>query len=370
MQEINALGVSFFITYLGLTILIRVAGINPVFEKSHLKISGEVISPRMGGVGIILGFLLTFSLLIYEFNNSAVLYFALAIFLQLIIGLKKELIGISNASFFWGQFFVASVIVVLGGFRITNLGGFFGVVAIPELLSVILSYITVFGIVALFNFTKGMDEIAAITTLFSMLFFGIYFFINGEKIFTLIGLAMVGCLAAYLIYKFGNLNEFLGFSGLLFMGIVNAGMVLKFIAYAPTALYSIQSKVAVVVAILIIPILNAGWNCLNYFFQKKSTHKSSRKNLQSLIIDKGFCQKKILVAYFIVGLFFISFALLLDRLINPSFSLAIVLSAAFVILGWLYKTKRNNLIIASKQLEIKEVVVNEEKRREYMTINS
>ena len=367
MYEILPFVVSFVVTYLSLMALIRVTELSPIFSNTQLKRSDEVINPRMGGIGIFLGLALTFSLVIYEMNNIAVVCFAIAILLQVIIGIKKEMRGISAASFFWGQFIIASILIVFGGFKITNLNGFLGIGVLSELQSILLSYIVIISISTIFNFAKGMDEIATMVSLLSMSFFSIFFFINGEQVFAMFSLTMAGCLSAYLIYKYRHTNEFLGYPGLLLIGIINAGIVLKFISVVPAALFPVQSALVIVVAILLIPILNSVRIVLNRIFRGKNNFISDGKQLHHLLLDKGFSQKQSIVCYFVVGLFFILLALILDRFLNPTYVLLIVFSVAFTILGWLQSTKRNNLVIVSKQKDIKvesEKITVEEKRRD------
>ena len=105
--------------------------------------------------------------------------------------------------------------------------GFFGFHEVPEIFSLLISYLSIIVIINSFNLIDGVDGLAGTLGLCHLIF-GIYFLQQALSLFVL-AFSLCGSLMAFLIFNFHPAKIFMGDSGSLMIGLVNAILVMKFI---------------------------------------------------------------------------------------------------------------------------------------------
>jgi len=122
----------------------------------------------------------------------------------------------------------ASILIHLGGIRLDSMHGLFGFEQLPEGFALALSYLTIIVVINSFNLIDGVDGLATSLGILTMLIFGTYFFAIGYQAYSLLAFALTGSLVAFLIFNHHPAKIFMGDSGSLMIGLVNAILVIKF----------------------------------------------------------------------------------------------------------------------------------------------
>jgi hypothetical protein len=148
------------------------------------------------------------------------------------LGLKDDILVISPIKKFIGQVLAAFIIIYYGNIQIRSMNGFLGVYQLPEMFSLLLTYFAVIVVINSFNLIDGVDGLAGSLGLLSTTIFGIYFLRVGMPSYAVLAFSLAGSLLAFLIFNFQPAKIFMGDTGSLLVGTVNAILVVKFINVA------------------------------------------------------------------------------------------------------------------------------------------
>lgn len=336
--------VSFIITFLAIPIVLQIAEAKKLYDiPDERKLHNRPIA-SLGGVGIFAGFILA-SLLSIQSQNTADLQSFFAFFAAAIVifflGLKDDLMVLSASKKFIGQILAASIIIHLGGVRLDSMYGLFGIDQLPEAFGLALSYLTIIVIINSSNLIDGIDGLAASLGILTMLVFGAYFFAINYQAYALMAFAMAGSLGAFMIFNHHPAKIFMGDSGSLMIGMVNAILVIKFInvAHEPLVAIPITASVAIGFSILIVPLLDTlrvfGVRILN----GKSPFTPDRNHLHHLLLDRGLSHPAVTFTCVAINVGFIVFAWF-TRSLGTTWVLSIMLALAFSGLAFLYYYRR------------------------------
>src|ERR1700761_515252 len=290
-----SIAISFTITFLAIPAVINVAEMKKLFDiPDARKVHHAPITP-LGGLGIFAGFVFG-CLLTLHFNETADLqYFMAAAFVIFFLGLKDDILVISPVKKFIGQVLAAFIIVYYGGIQIRSMHGFLGIYQLPEMFSLLLTYFAVIVVINSFNLIDGVDGLAGSLGLLSTVVFGIYFLKINMLPYSVLAFSLSGSLLAFLICNFQPAKIFMGDTGSLLLGTINAILVIKFINVANTSDVSlpIPASPAVGFTILMIPLLDT----LRVFgiriLHRRSPFSPDRNHIHHLLLDRGFSHKAI-----------------------------------------------------------------------------
>jgi UDP-N-acetylmuramyl pentapeptide phosphotransferase/UDP-N-acetylglucosamine-1-phosphate transferase len=333
--------VSFIITFLAIPIVLQIAEEKKLFDVPDERKIHKTPVPSLGGVGIFGGFLLASLLSISSKQNSEFQYFFAAAVIIFFLGLKDDLVVLSASKKFVGQVVAASILIHLGGIRITGMHGLFGFNDISEGVSIALSYLTIIVVINSFNLIDGVDGLAGTLGLVTMFFFGVYFFAIQMPAYSLLAFAMAGSLLAFLIFNHHPAKIFMGDSGSLMIGLVNSILVIKFITVADSPLIAVpvESSVVVGMAILIIPLVDTLRVFSIRIFKGNSPFTPDRNHVHHLLLERGFKHPGITFFCVFLNILFIAVAFL-GRSLGPTYLLLIILAMSFSGLGLLFFYKR------------------------------
>lgn len=258
---------------------------------------------RLGGVAIVLGFLIAFL-----FNRSLVfdgpkIGILIAGILILIFGLLDDYFNF----FAWPQFIfqtLVAVLVLFFGFHLDFLTNPFGQAfnlntinfeIFGQSLSLWGSLIIIGWVLLImnaFNWLDGVDGLAGgVGTIgFLALFILSVSNLVNQPPLGIMSLMMAGALIGFLIINFpwrGNSNLMMGTAGSMFAGFMLAAL-------------SILSgaKIMTTFLVLSLPIFDALWVIWSRFKDKKSIFKKDRRHLHYRLQKSGFSQRKILLFYY------------------------------------------------------------------------
>jgi len=225
-----------------------------------------------------------------------------------------------------------------------------GIGKLPEVISYLLSYITIIVVVNAYNLIDGVDGLAGSLGIMTMCIFGTYFFLAEMPAYSLLAFALAGSLMAFLVFNFHPAKIFMGDSGSLLIGLVNAILVIKFITVADAgpAKLPLSSAAAIGFSILIVPLLDT----LRVFSMRiakgRSPFSPDRNHIHHLLLDKGLNHRYVTFSCVGLNLSFIAMAYF-GRSLGPTTLIFLMAAISFALIGSLmfFKKPSATLVIAS-----------------------
>ena len=114
-----------------------------------------------------------------------------------------------------GQIMAASLVIFLFDLRIKTFYGLFGIYELPDIVSYLITYLTIIVITNSFNLIDGLDGLAGTIAIVAFCAFGIWFFLVGDRIFSILAFSMLGAIFAFLIFNWEPSEVFMGDTGAL-----------------------------------------------------------------------------------------------------------------------------------------------------------
>ena len=344
--------VSFIITFLAIPVVMQAAEQKKLYDiPDERKVHTRLVA-SLGGIGIFGGFLLASLLSIQVYLNPEFQYFFASAIVIFFLGLKDDIMILSATKKFIGQLIAASILIHLGGIRLDSMHGFLGFEQVPEGFGLALSYLTIIVVINSFNLIDGVDGLASSLGILTMLVFGSYFFVIDYQAYALLAFSLAGSLVAFIIFNHHPAKIFMGDSGSLMIGLVNAILVIKFInvANAPFVVVPVSSAVAIGFAILIVPLLDTlrvfGIRIIN----GRSPFTPDRNHVHHLLLDRGMGHAAVTFTCVGINIAFILLAWF-GRSLGPNYLILIMLTLAFSGLGLLYYGKRGRVMVIAKRMD-------------------
>jgi UDP-GlcNAc:undecaprenyl-phosphate/decaprenyl-phosphate GlcNAc-1-phosphate transferase len=344
--------VSFIITFLAIPVILQVAEQKKLYDiPDERKVHTRLVA-SLGGVGIFGGFILASLLSVQGYMNPEFQYFFAAAVVIFFLGLKDDLMILSATKKFIGQIIAASILIHLGGIRLDSMYGLFGFDQLPESFGLALSYLTIIVVINSFNLIDGVDGLAASLGILTMLVFGTYFFSVEYQAYALLAFSMAGSLVAFLIFNHHPAKIFMGDSGSLMIGLINAILVIKFInvAHTPFVAVPLSASVAIGFAILIVPLLDTLRVFAIRILNGKSPFTPDRNHVHHLLLDRGLSHAAVTFTCVGINVGFIMLAWF-GKSLGTTTLLLIMLTAAFsgIALLYYYKRPRPIMVIAKNE---------------------
>lgn len=342
--------VSFVITFLAIPVVIQVAEQKKLYDiPDERKVHTRLVA-SLGGVAIFSGFLLAVLLSIQGQLNPEFQYFFAASLVIFFLGFKDDIMILSATKKFIGQIIAASILIHLGGIRLESMHGLLGFNELPEGFSLALSYLTIIVVINSFNLIDGIDGLAASLGILTMLVFGAYFFAIDYQAYALLAFSMAGSLVAFIIFNHHPAKIFMGDSGSLMIGLINAILVIKFINVADTPFvnFPVTSAVAMGFAILIVPLLDTLRVFSIRIIKGRSPFTPDRNHVHHLLLDTGMGHAAVTLTCVGINIGFILLAWF-GRSLGPNYLLLSLLVLSFSGLGLLYYGKARRRMRISKR---------------------
>jgi len=275
--------------------------------------------PRLGGLAIISGFLVSTLYLIISLSiENSLNPFSMDSYLYKSIGLLIGIIILGIFCFFddWkgisplvkllGQIISAIIVVSFGLQMDTIVVSHFNTIIDSNLLLKIITVIWIVAITNAINLIDGLDGLSAgigVISCFSLL---MIFALNNSPLISIILItALGGALTGFLPFNFNPAKIFMGDTGSNFLGFSLS--VISIIGTAKT--YTAIVLIAPIL-VLALPIFDTSFAIIRRVISQKSIKaifKADRGHLHHKLIDKGYTQKQaVLILYAIsatLGLF-------------------------------------------------------------------
>ena len=280
------------ITLLSIPSIIYVARIRNLYDdSSFLRKKHNADISCLGGVGIFAGF--TITVLLFGLTTKAipVNYLLASCILLFIMGIKDDLLGVNPGTKLVIQLIAALILVIPGNIRISSLYGFLGVYDIPYFAGVALTVLTIIFIINAFNLIDGIDGLAAtIGIIVNGVFSGLFIYIGQYELAT-IPLAVTGAIIGFIKFNITPAKIFMGDTGAFLIGLISVVMAITFIEtnkISGNDAPGILSAPVIVIAILIIPIVDASRVFVLRIAKGDSPFKADRNHIHHRLLKLGF----------------------------------------------------------------------------------
>lgn len=289
--------------------------------------------PRIGGLAIFLGFVaavgVSFILPVTRFpiEIERILLLMIGAVLVVAVMLYDDLIDLSPpVKLFWQ--IAAAGVVILPRLRGPEHGlvidqfnnPFGGIVHLPTWFAIGFTFLWIVGMMNTLNWSDGLDGLAGSLTVVvaGVLFFHTFFRPAGDPQFTisLLAAALVGAVLGFLPFNWHPSRIIMGDTGAMFLGFALG--VISIIGGA---------KIATALLALWLPILDVAWVILYRIMNGRSPLKADRGHLHHRLLDLGWTQPQIVIAFAVVSSALGAASLLLP---GPTLKLVAMVAAAIV----------------------------------------
>lgn len=231
-----------------------------LFEEFNERTVHKKVVPSLGGIAIFIGFIVSVILSSNSHSLDEIKYIIASIFLMFFIGLKDDLITVSNRKKFIIQVFAALLLIFLGNIRLTHFHGFLGLHEVDVYTGSLATLFLMILTINAYNLIDGIDGLASGLAILGALVFGVLFVIANEFEYAIMSFALVGSLIGFFIYNvFGTENKiFMGDTGSLVIGLTISALLVKFneIDSSPNLHAALQKGPTLSFAIVLVPLID------------------------------------------------------------------------------------------------------------------
>ncbi|TAG30162.1 MAG: undecaprenyl/decaprenyl-phosphate alpha-N-acetylglucosaminyl 1-phosphate transferase [Sphingobacteriia bacterium] len=307
---------AFVITFYAIPVIIQVSNMKKLFDiPSERKIHEDPI-PSLGGLGIFAGFMVGLLLMADLTNAEAAAtfqYYLTACMVIFFFGIKDDILILTPFKKFLGQLAVAIILIFKANLVITSMHGFLGIGMIDYTMGCCLSFFTIIVVINAFNLIDGVDGLAGSMGIVTSSFFAFFGLMSGEYYYALIGFTFAASLGAFLIYNYTPARIFMGDTGAMLIGVVNAILVIHFINMAEnTKILPVLASPAMGFGVLLLPLLDTLRVFAIRILHGRSPFSPDRNHLHHLLLDRGLSHMSITVilSAFAILIIFITYFLL------------------------------------------------------------
>ena len=276
----------------------------PVFKMAILKdfvvkpnqrSSHKGSIPNIGGIIVFLAFLCSFLLFARFADEGEFQYILLGAILIFLIGIYDDLLEISPRKKVKGEMLGVLVLIIGGGFYLTNLHGLFGIYQVSPWIGIPLTFIGLLGLINAINLIDGIDGLCSGMALVNCIFFGVWFYLSGNIEYLLMSVVLSAAIVPFFfINLLGKRSKmFMGDSGALMVGFLLGVMSIEFCEMSMVGEYPVSARLGVVFGVLAIPILDTLRLFASRWMRGESPFAPDKRHLHHkfLIIYKGVHRK-------------------------------------------------------------------------------
>lgn len=318
--------------------------------------------PKLGGVAVIAGFLLSIIyLLIVSSIEKSIDLFGTEMYIKKLVGLFLGLLIITITGILddvktlkpyqklIGQT-LAAIVVVAFGIQIDNINSRFLQIGLNKWISSIITIIWIVGITNAINLMDGLDGLSSGISLISLISLLIIFALNGSPMIAILIISsLIGALVGFLPFNFAPAKTFIGDTGSNFLGFMLA--VISILGVAKTYTFAV---IVLPILVLGLPILDVIWAIIRRLIKGKSikaVFKADNEHVHHKLVKRGFTQKQaVLILYGASTIFGVFAIILFDSGIWKALSFLLMVVAA-VALGYKNFIINKNEIAADTKYE-------------------
>lgn len=301
---------SFIVSFYAIPVIITVANKKKLYDvPDERKIHTTPIS-SLGGLGIFIGFMIGMLIAIEDLSKINGFQYYIASFLVIFFfGIKDDILVLSPIKKLIGQCIVAFILMSKAGLLINNMHGFLGIGKINDPMAYCLTLFTILVVMNAYNLIDGVDGLAGTIGVITSSIFAFFFYMNGDVFFSLMGFSFAASLLGFLIYNYSPAKIFMGDTGAMLSGAVNAILVIRFIDTAEgSRILPVLAAPAMGFGILLMPLLDTLRVFAIRIMHGRSPFSPDRNHLHHILLDRGMNHMKVTLTIAASALFFIGFS--------------------------------------------------------------
>ena len=306
--------------------------------------------PRMGGIAIVVGFVVTMLVMtffVYELRGVEFLGFILGGIIIVITGILDDIYNIKARTKLMLQI-AAAAVVIASGTRIEFV--FWPFVTDVSAVSVPLTLVWIIGVTNAVNLIDGLDGLAAGVASICALALTVLCIISGSPLAVVLSATLAGSCLGFLPRNFSPAEVFMGDTGALFLGYVLAVAsiigVFKF--------YAMLSVIIVFLA-LALPILDTLFAMTRRAISGKPIMSADRGHLHHKLIDAGFSTTKAVVILYVLSIVTGAFAIAIAIADIRALMVVVVLAAALFMMIVVYRRRLAPGTKGEAEFEVSEI---------------
>lgn len=252
--------------------------------------------PRLGGLGIFLGFLLGYML--YGRTSSIMNSILIGSFIIVLAGVVDDIKPLKASTKFISQLVAACIVVFYGNIIMKDLSAFgfyinFGIFAYP------ISIFFILGCINCINLIDGLDGLAGGISSIYFLTIGIIAAIQGKfSLDCVLTFVMLGSTLGFLVHNFNPASIFMGDSGSMFLGFMIA--VIALLGFKNVTMTSL----IIPLLILAIPILDTLFAIVRRLLKGESISTPDKFHIHHQLLKRNFSQRTTVLIIYAIDLLF------------------------------------------------------------------
>ena len=298
--------------------------------------------PRLGGLGIYMGFLLGYILFgTMSIRMNAILIGSIII---IITGIVDDINPIPAKVKFLFQLIAASVVAFYGEILLKDLSAFgfyieFGVLSYP------ITILFIVAIINCINLIDGLDGLAAGLSSIYFMTIGIVIvgWMHTFDLDAMLTFIMLGATLGFLCHNFNPAKIFMGDSGSMFLGYIIA--VIALLGFKNVTLTTLLAPIC----LLAIPIMDTSFAIIRRVVNKKPIDEPDKEHLHHQLLNLNLSHRNtVLIIYLVDSLFAI--AMLVYILYDNT--VGVIMYALLFILVLIFIMKTNIIINHDKKKDL------------------
>ncbi len=253
-------------------------------------------TPRLGGLGIYLGFLLGYIF----FGEPSEIMNAILIgsFIIVLTGVIDDIKPLQPSTKFIGQLIAASVVAFYGNILLKDIKAFglyidFGIFSYPLTLFFIL------GCINCMNFIDGLDGLAGGISSIYFITIGIIAIIQEKNgLDFVLTFTMFGSTLGFLVHNFHPASIFMGDSGSMFLGFIIS--VIALLGFKNVTMTSL----IIPLLILAIPILDVLFAIIRRFIKRQKISAPDKYHIHHQLLNKNLSERSVVLIIYLINILF------------------------------------------------------------------
>ena len=198
------------------------------------------------------------------------------------------------------------------------------VLVFPFSFVIVLTVVWIMGMINTINFLDGLDGLAGGVGAIVSAVLAIHMLREGQYSVALLPLALLGATLGFLPFNLTPARVFMGSSGSWLLGYAIATLGI-----------AAGAKLATVLLVLSIPIVDVAWLILSRFRAGQSIGQGDRRHLHYRLLDLGLSQRQVVLLYYGYCIVFGSAALLIQSRMLKLITLLVLAAVTLAFLAWL-----------------------------------
>lgn len=277
-----AFGVTLAATPLAKKLSVKAGAIDYPRERGMHK---EPI-PRLGGIAIVLGFMLTSGVMAFflpDFRSGEFVGFVVGAVIIVTTGILDDIFSLRPRNKLLMQI-LAALVVIFSGTRIEIV--FWPITAYLHTFSGPITFVWIIGMTNAINLIDGLDGLAAGVSAIGALCLMVLCFLSGSPMAVVLSATLAGSCLGFLPRNFNPAEVIMGDTGALFLGYVLAVSSIMGVFKG----YSLLAILIVFLA-MAFPIFDTLFAMMRRVWNRRPISEADRGHLHHRLIDAGYSHK-------------------------------------------------------------------------------